>query len=59
MPEILRFNSKQGGQTFVTPILSTLALRPTWPVGWVLGAFSVGVKWLGHETDMRFHLLLR
>jgi len=24
---------------------------PTWTVEWVLGAFYVGVKWLGHEAD--------
>lgn len=47
MPEELRFDSKQGGQTSSPSILSTLALRPTWPVEWEPGAFSVGVKWLG------------
>jgi len=51
VPEILRFDSERGGQTIVTSKLSTLALRSTWPVGWVLGTFSVGVKWLGHEAD--------
>jgi len=54
VPEILRFDSEQGGQTFVTSILSLLALRPTWTVGWLLGTFSVGVKWLGHEADHAF-----
>lgn len=43
--------SQQGWQTSFNSILSTLALMPTWPVGWVLGAFSVAVKWLGYEAD--------
>jgi len=54
MPEILRFDSEQGGQSFFTSILSTLTLKPTWPVGWVLGAFYVGIKWLGHEANHTF-----
>jgi len=45
------FDSQQGGQTSFNSVLSALALMPTWLVGWVLGAFSVGVKWLGHEAD--------
>jgi hypothetical protein len=50
MPEILRFDSEREGR-IVTAVLSTVALRPTWSVGWVLGAFYVEVKWLGHEAD--------
>jgi len=32
--------------------VSRTALGPTQPpIQWVLGALSLGVKWLGHEAD--------
>jgi hypothetical protein len=40
------------GNNFTFSTASKLALRPTqFPIQWVLGAPSLGVKWQGHEAD--------
>jgi hypothetical protein len=41
-----------GAGIFLFATMSILALGPTkFPVHWVLGLLSLGVKWSGHEAD--------
>jgi hypothetical protein len=44
--------SPSGGKNYHFFMLSGLAPGLTQPlIQWVLGSFSLGVKWLGHEAD--------
>jgi hypothetical protein len=48
----LGFHSWQGQEIFLFSTVFRLALGPTQlPIQWALGAFSLGVKWLGCEAD--------
>jgi hypothetical protein len=49
MAEKLEFDS-QHGRDFLFSAASRLALVPTQPILWVLGALSLVVKWVGHEN---------
>jgi hypothetical protein len=49
---VLGFDSQWGMGIFLFATASRMALGPTQPpIQWVLAALSLGVKWLGHETD--------
>jgi hypothetical protein len=46
------FDSQQGQEIFLLATTSRIVLGPSQPpIQWVLGAISLGVKWMGNETD--------
>jgi hypothetical protein len=52
MIRVLGFDSQRRLGIFLFTTVSSTALGLTQPLNqWVLGALSMGVKWLGHEAD--------
>jgi hypothetical protein len=52
MSKELGFDSWQGQEIFLFFMVSSWALRPTQPlIQWLLGSFSLGLKWQGLEAD--------